>query len=183
MVKKFCAILLILSSILVSAVYSSTVFAQQATISGQPNEATSSFELFWPLSAGRTEGDSLYGLKLLKEQIRGWFIFKEAPKADYQVMLSTKRILEADKLLQGNKTDQTVKTLDQALINLRDARLNIASAQDAGDNFSAIKENLTKQLLNLEAFIPRLIGGTSGDIQKRLEKVKENVEQFLEELR
>src|SRR3989344_5547563 len=74
----------------------STAIAVEDTlpvISMNPSaSATDSYMLFWPLTAGRTQGDSIYSLKLLKEQIRGWFIFGDVRKADYAVFLGTKRV-------------------------------------------------------------------------------------------
>src|SRR3989344_8764716 len=73
------------------------------TDSATPSSEISSFILFWPLTAGKTEGDSFYFLKTTKEQVVGWFVFGNMKKADYAVLLGTKRILETEKLLKDGK--------------------------------------------------------------------------------
>lgn len=77
-------------------------------------EEVNSFELFWPMVAGRTRGDSLYAVKRIKEKVRGWLIFGQAEKADYAVFLGTKRVLEVEKLLGEGKNDLANKTMEDA---------------------------------------------------------------------
>ena len=88
--------------------------AQPVEPTSTTSSEVSSYVLFWPLTAGKTEGDSLYSLKLFKEQVRGWFTFGDMNKADYAVELGTKRVLEAEKLLLAGKNDLAVKTLAEA---------------------------------------------------------------------
>src|SRR3989344_7660860 len=73
-----------------------------------------SYNLLWPLTAGKTESESLYFLKLLKERISGWFIFNDTKKADYKILIGTKRVLEAEKLLKDGNTTAASKTLEKA---------------------------------------------------------------------
>lgn len=77
-------------------------------------QVVNSFELFWPLVAGKTEDTSFYFLKLIKEQVRGWFISGDSKKADYEVLLGTKRILETEALVKSNKIGSVLKTLERA---------------------------------------------------------------------
>lgn len=71
-----------------------------------------SFELFWPLVAGKTISDPLYKLKLFKENLRGAFIFGNLQKTDYLVFLAVKRSLELEKLLGENDLPAAQKTAD-----------------------------------------------------------------------
>lgn len=78
----------------------------------QPIEVNS-YELFWPIVAGRVHGDSLYSLKLFKENLRGRFIFSNLKKAEYNTVLSEKRIMEFEKLVLVNKDfTNSAKTLE-----------------------------------------------------------------------
>lgn len=69
-----------------------------------------SFELFWPLVAGKTITDPLYKLKLFKENLRGALIFGSLQKTDYLIFLAVKRSLELEKLLQENNLPAAQKT-------------------------------------------------------------------------
>ena len=78
-------------------------------------DSVNSYELFWPVSAGRVMGDKLYFLKILKENIRGALIFNDLKKAEYNITLSEKRTVEAEKLFTVTKDyNSGKKTLDAA---------------------------------------------------------------------
>lgn len=86
---------------------------EETTKSAKPN----SYEMFWPLVAGKVLGEPFYTLKLYKENFRGFFIFSDIKKAEYNIMLSDKRILEAEKLFL-EKEDRfngrkTIKSAEQ----------------------------------------------------------------------
>jgi len=48
-----------------------------------PVSEINSFELFWPISPGKTVGDSLFFLKTIKENLRGLVIFGMLQKANH----------------------------------------------------------------------------------------------------
>lgn len=110
-----------------------------------PTEVNS-FDLFWPLAPGKTRESKLYFLKTLKEKIRGFLIFGSAQKADYKVFLSVKRLIEADSLMQGNKTDLANATLQDAQNDIDSAASNAAKAnkEDLSPLSGQIKDRLTK---------------------------------------
>src|SRR3989344_7375004 len=97
------------------------VVAQEKVVPAEVN----SFVLFWPVSAGKTMGESLYGLKTFKEKVRGLLIFGKVQKVDYSLFLATKRVVEAEKLLNDGKDDLAVKTLDKMNRALDAASANI----------------------------------------------------------
>lgn len=131
--------------------FSSTVFslAQEASSSAQ---SVNSFEMFWPLSAGKTRADSLYFLKRLKENLRGAIIFRAANKADYKVFLGVKRTLEVEKLLNEDKLELADKTLDDAILDFGDAHKNYKVAKDE-KAVSKVTEQIKNRLTNLSSFI------------------------------
>ena len=133
-----------------------------------PAPATSSatvnrFELFWPLTAGKTSDQSFYFLKKLKEDVRGFFIFGTAQKADYQVLLATKRLLEADQLLSNGNTAVADTTLQSGSEELRMARKNM----DSVDKSSAADtvENMKKRLANMDKLLMELQVKYSANMQ------------------
>lgn len=134
----------------------------------------SSFELFWPIVAGKTMGDPSYVLKTLKEKIRGLVIFGKTQKADYFILLATKRVVEAEKLANNNEKDLALKTLNKAnsLLILADKAIQ----RTPGDLiYSVTKDEMNKRLDNLEKFIPWLSSQKpelSARLQEVLEKVK-----------
>lgn len=117
----------------------------------------SSFELFWPIVAGKTTADPLYFFKTLKENLRGKLIFGSPQKADYSVFLATKRIIEAEKLILEGKSDLAEKTLVQATKQLDKATVNVSQALAKRVPFQEQAVNMGNRLSNLETFIPSLI--------------------------
>src|SRR3989304_3599259 len=78
-------------------------------------KAVDSYELFWPMVAGKTTADGfVYTLKILKEDIRGYLIVGSAPRADYKVFLGVKRLLEAEKLLNDGKRLLSLTSFDKS---------------------------------------------------------------------
>jgi len=116
-----------------------------------------SFELFWPIVAGRTMGDPLYFLKNLKEGVRGWFIFGAPQKADYSIFLATKRVVEAEKLINEGEKDLADKTLARVVKQLEKAEQNLGKAFDKGTPFQDEATNIGNSLSNLEIFVPWLL--------------------------
>lgn len=136
-----------------------------------------SYELFWPLSAGKTEGDQLYSLKLFKEKVRGWLIFGESNKADYAVFLGTKRVLEAEKLLKDGKVELAIKSLERADSNFSYAYETVKVAGSKGRlNVSEIRRD---RLVNVKTLIDYLKTISPGEISPVLDAVKEKADVIL----
>lgn len=131
--------------------------------------AVSSFELFWPLTAGKTIDDSTYFLKSLKENIRGFLIFGVSEKANYAVLLATKRVLEAEKLQKENKKEKAEQTLKLALEQLERVEKNINVAKTDKKSLGTTLKVMQDRIANLENFLPQL---DLGEAKKVLEKVK-----------
>lgn len=126
---------------------------KEATESAAQKEVNS-FELFWPLVAGKTMDDGfIYTLKRLKETIRGWFVFGTTQKADYAVFLATKRVLEAEKLIKEEKTDLADKTLGSAVSQLEVAEANANAVLGKGENLGEAGANMKNRLSNIEKLV------------------------------
>jgi hypothetical protein len=154
--------------------FSSGVFANDNSLPQKETTEINSFELFWPIVAGRTMGDPLYWLKSFKENVRGWLIFGKPQKADYAVFLATKRIVEAEKLINENKVDLAKKTLDKAMVQLEKAEKNL-DALPEGTSLGDVVHNMNKRLDNLETFLPWL--------SMRHEELKANLQSVLEKVK
>ncbi len=136
-----------------------------------------SFELFWPLSAGRTEGDPLYFLKLFREQVIGWFTYGDTKKADYALQLGTKRVLEAEKLLKEGKIDAALKTLDRADKELSSVYTYVKKA-DSQKKFSTA-EIRRDRLVSIKRLIDYLKPTSPENTYQKLDAVKEKADAVL----
>lgn len=160
-------------SVFLSAVlfYPVGVFAQEPASEGL--EATDSYELFWPIVAGKTLGDPLYFVKTLKENIRGILILGKAQKTEYSLFLTTKRVVEAEKLMLQGSEDLASKTLDKAILQVDHARKYSA---EAGGTISLKSDEINNQLDNLERFLPLLASNyspSSDKINSLLEQIED----------
>lgn len=135
------------------------VFAQYETASPTPNLSpeigtVNSYELFWPITAGVVSGESSYPLKLLKENIREFFIFSNSKKAEYSVSLSSKRVVEAEKLFLQKKDYTNAKlSLDVAQQKRERARDLLKKTEDTGKNVSNYKDSMFDTLERQRALL------------------------------
>lgn len=116
-------------------------------------KAVDSYELFWPMVAGKTVADGfVYKLKILKENARGSLIFGATQKADYNVFLASKRLLEAEKLLLEKRDDLTLITLDKVIKHL-------TVSKRSSDNIRSLSIDMAK------------IYSEKADVAKKLQKI------------
>ena len=174
--KKLVGSFLLVLVLLLSFSDSNLVSAQnEDSKTSTPASEINSFELFWPISAGKTVGDSLFFVKNLKENLRGLIIFGMPQKADYAVFLATKRVVEAEKLINDGKVDLANETLEMALVRLEKGIAYTEKALTAGTPFSDQAISIKNRLTNLEAFLPWL-ALRSGKNKETLNAVWERVQ-------
>ncbi len=170
---------------LFSAFFVNSAHAQDVDVlSTEPSSTPSasvgnSFELFWPLTAGKTETDSFYSLKLIKEQVGGWFINGDSKKADYAVLLGTKRVLEAEKLIKDGKIDLALETLKRAEAQFSSAYNYIKHADSKGK--LATREIRRDRLINVKLFIDYLKTVAPEKTHPALDTVKEKADVILKD--
>ena len=111
---------------------------KKAVVSLSPSPTTApvdSYKLFWPVTAGKVMGDSMYFLKTLKENLRETFIFSDIKKADYNMTLSEKRTVEAEKLFLDKKDHSNGKSSLEAAQAKREKAVSLLEkAQKDGRN-------------------------------------------------
>jgi|SRR3989344_1625786 len=108
----------------------------QAALATEPSptpQTVNSFEVFWPMVAGKTVTDPLYKLKLFKENVRGALIFGNLQRADYLIFLAVKRSLEIEKLLQESNLPAAQKTVILEQLTLTKAGVSYDHYKSAGD--------------------------------------------------
>ena len=171
----FKKVSLIFISLVLSLVFASAISAKPTpTPSAVPSTQINSFEFFWPLASGKTQGESLYGLKRLKENMRGWLIFSPIKKADYLAFLATKRVLEAEKLAKDQKPELAKETLNQAARDIENSDKNLVKSISTGEQGGPARSSLAEKLNKLETFLKwyqETEVGLSVEIQNLLEKV------------
>lgn len=134
------------------------------------------FDLFWPVAAGKVPGESLYFLKSLKENIREMFIFSKYQKVDYNIVLVEKRMAEAEKLLLDNGDNANFgRALDMAK-SKRAVVLDLLNQvkSDGTDTSSLVdrfKSSLEKQTELLNYWKSKAINGSDSAITTDLENV------------
>lgn len=133
-----------------------------------------SFSLFWPISAGKVMGEPLYFLKSFKEDLRELLIFSDLKKAEYNVTLSEKRVVEAEKLLVLKKDSVNgEKSLDVAQAKREKAFELIKKTEEKGRYIEDLKNRMTESLENQRALLHYVATQISED-QKGL--INENVD-------
>lgn len=169
MLKKFMFLALVLVflfsfpiSSLARVYYQSIAIAPVATPTPTPTSTpipvVDSFAIFWPMVAGKTMQSKIYFLKTLKEEIRSFFIFGKAEKADYRMFLVIKRMLEAEDLIKNNIPNLANKTLDSAISNLDKASSSLNSAKSSGKINKSTIDEINIRISNLKKFNLYLIG-------------------------
>lgn len=120
----------------------------EATPSPTP---VSSFELFWPIAAGKVPGEPLYFLKTIKWWVKEKLTFDEIKKADLHLLLSKKSVVEAEKLLLEKKDSQNAeKTLLKAVkeikISVEIGKMAEANNKPVKDLYNAIQADGQKEI-------------------------------------
>lgn len=163
-----------------------TVYSQsennQSTSSATP---VNSYELFWPITAGRTMGDSLYFLKSIKESFRELLIFGDLKKASYSLELSTKRTVEAEKLYLTDKNyENGKKTLDAAeekrekIISIIDNLRSKKKSNRAIEN--KIAETFEKQKILLIHIASNVNPSQKKDLEDSISNINESISKLQE---
>ncbi len=112
-------------------------------------ENVNSFELFWPLVAGKTKADGFtYTLKLLKERLRGFFIFGPSKKLDYKIFRAAKRLLESEYLMEKGEMQLASDTL-RASINEINSTLESIRSMSSKGVASDQRQNMLNRLPNI----------------------------------
>jgi hypothetical protein len=171
MLKKIFATFL--SIVFLFPIFISSVYSQSPSPTPSSSEVNS-FEVFWPLSAGKVEGERFYGLKILKENARGALIFGKPQKAEYKMFLATKRFLEVEKLIKEKKEDKAKITLINANRQLTETN-NILTGLK-GKNMPTTANEINKKIDNLQLFIPYLEKSADGTLKDELSKSSQLLE-------
>lgn len=155
--SKFLGSLFLALLLSVVTIYPASAQIQKATSTPTISPVkVNSYELFYPIVAGITEGDFWYNLKQVRESIAEKLTFGDIKKADYHLILSKKRLVEAEKLLLVKKDlANAKKTLEKSTQELKTAVSLTKTAQEKGkkvrDLYHAISGEASKEVLFLSS--------------------------------
>ena len=135
------------------------------------------FDLFWPVAAGKVPGDNLYFLKGLKEKLREIFIFNPYNKADYNIVLAEKRMAEAEKLLLENKDISHFEQSLQIAQSKREKAISLikevkGKGQDVSSLVNRLQSSIEKQTNLLKFWKTKGIDGAQSAIDKDLNNLQ-----------
>jgi hypothetical protein len=147
-VLKTICVFLILSFFFTNLVSAKTQVVEKITVP----ENVNSFEMFWPLVAGKTVEDGItYSLKIIKEKVREALIFGKEEKANYKIFIAAKRLLEGEKLLNDTKLSGAEKSFNKTNEELSKAKSLIESAL-AGSKVNPLTQESSQRLENIIIF-------------------------------
>ncbi len=179
--KKIISSLLIFITLffVLSTLVSAKAGATPAPSPTPQPEVVNSFELFWPMVAGKTRESKTYFLKILKEKIRNFLIFAPAQKADNNVFLSVKRLLESETLLNVDKKDLATLTLKDAQSEVEKAIGSVAKAKK--DELSPVSGQMKERLSKMQKLIALLVD-KKPDAKQELQSLDAKIKDLLSKL-
>lgn len=125
-----------------------------------------SYELFWPIVAGKVQGDKMYALKIFKEKLRGRLVFSNIKKAEYNIILSEKRLLEFEKLAILNKDfENSAKTLGVFKSTQEESVSRLELAQKEGLDIT-VTSQMVSEVFDKEASLLQSILSKIDESQK-----------------
>lgn len=179
--KNFFHFLVVI--VVIATFFVTAIFAKELpTESSSPSASLNAFELFWPVSPGKTLDEPLYFLKDLKEKIRGALIFGTPQKAEYEVLLGVKRVLETEKLLNQSKNDLANQTLDLAKLQFEMAKKNLEIAKSKKEPLKESGGVTFTRLSNLEKYLNQLIQQHTNN-QDKLRVILSQVQDLLAKIK
>lgn len=145
-----------------------------ADATSSANQEVDSFKLFWPIVAGRVMGDQFYFLKSAKESLRETLAFSKFKKADFNLVLSEKRTVEAEKLYVEKKDNQNATaTLVTAQLRREKAVDYLKKAESEGRYVVDLKNRFIKSFENQQLLLNSVM-------LKIDEKERENIKSQIE---
>lgn len=142
-----------------------------------------SFELFWPIVAGKVQGDSMYRLKIFKENMRGYLIFSSLKKAEYLTFISSKRLVEFEELALSRKNfENATKTLEVYISTHKKIFSFLDKARSEGvviiNTQSIIEDTLNRQLTLLNYILPSVDNSQKTGIESAISFINSELEKL-----
>ena len=142
-----------------------------------------SFELFWPIVAGKVQGDSMYRLKIFKENMRGYLILSSLKKAEYLTFISSKRLVEFEELALSRKNfENATETLEVYRSTHKKIFSYLDKAKSEGvmitNTQSIIEDTLNRQLTLLNYILLGVDNSQKTGVEGAISFINSELEKF-----
>lgn len=163
----------------------SSIFAREVIPSPTPTliaeqeynfSSMTTYELFWPIVAGKVPGDRFYQFKLWRDKLAGFLFFDRLKQSEYFKQLANKRLLEAEKLVELQRYSSLPGTLKRSYDNLEKGLTLLLSAQESQAQFWLKGEyikDFQKHLIVLERMKEKAKDEEKTSIEESLKKIKD----------
>lgn len=174
---KFLSIIRRKALLLLSLVFMCSLLILPSDVLAQNGEASDSAEIvdvyatFWPIVPGKTVADSMFWAKQLKEAFGGFFSFGTINQSKYQIELSEKRLVEANKLFKDKDYPNAQKSLDLNKKNRNEAMKLLKKARDEKRKVDELSGRLVTSLENQEKVLRFLLTQLPEDQKGKINEV------------
>jgi hypothetical protein len=104
-----------------------------------PTPFPSSYELFYPVVAGKTPADKYYFVKTIREWIVDKLLFDPIKNVDYHLTLSKKRLVESERLIADKSYQLAAKSVNNSFLELKKASKKAKTVSPNTDIIDTIK--------------------------------------------
>lgn len=165
-----------------TALFLSSIFLTTASAKEQYDfKSMTTYEMFWPIVAGKLPGERFYDLKIWRDRVVGSLFFSGTKKAEYLKQLANKRLVETERLLEIKRLDFFAPTLKDSLSNLQNG-LNLLLASSPSQTKEWLKEEYVKDLQKYLVVLERMKEKTEKDQWQLLEESRQKVKSLLDSL-
>jgi len=185
MIKKsltaFCLFLLIALFMSPAFVYSQKIEFVEEEVEEEIEEgydfaSMTTYELFWPVTAGKVPGDKFYNIKRWRDNFLANLFFSKSKKAEYFKQLANKRLVEADKLVELRRYSFLSQTLAESRGNLEKGLELLLLVEEGWPSIwlrSEYKKDLEKHQVILERMKEKVEGESGAAIEKALKEIQD----------
>jgi hypothetical protein len=141
----------------------------------------SSYELFWPITAGKVPGDRFYNLKIWRDKLAGYFFFNPVKKSEYLKQLANKRLMESEKLVELNRWSFFQETLDKSIRYMKDGIEILYSTEPTSQTLwleDEYAKDLRKHLIVLGRLKEKVRQDQLGLIEDSIKKINELADKY-----
>lgn len=137
-------------------------------------ERKTSYELFWPVVAGKLPGDKLYFLKAWRDKLVEHLFFNKFKKSEYFKKLANKRLIEAEKLLELGRYSFLSGILKESKAYLEKGT-ELLSSLGQDNSFFWLRGEYAKDLRKHVILLERMARKAKGEEKKTIEESLKNV--------
>lgn len=142
-------------------------------------ESMNTYELFWPITAGKLPGDKFYRLKVWRDKLVGYLFFDKVKKSEYLKQLANKRLVEAENLLTLERYPFFSETIQISGNNL-ERGLNLFSSAAKTERRLWLRAEYVKDLQKHLIVLGRMAGKAQEEQKEIIEAAIERVNQLAE---